>query len=157
MKQTLIISSEELRARAITILGALPLTPVHELVIRERQKNRSLDANALYWKWLTVIGNELGESKEEVHERYKDGFLVQIYERDNPEYAEMIQSLRSIWSQGMKTEAVSLRKKIVALTSTTTANVKQMTEYMQSIEHHAASLGIRLPHPEGLWLEAMGK
>lgn len=148
MKTTIILTGEDQRHHAIELIALLPLVPVCEVVIREHVRDRSASQNALYWKWLTVIGNELGESKEDVAERYKDGFLVQIYERDNPEYAEMIQSLRSIWSQGMKTEAVSLRKKIVALTSTTTATVKQMTEYMQSIEHHAASLGIRLPFNE---------
>lgn len=148
MKQSIIISSEELRNRASAILAALPLTPVHEVVIREHKKNRSLDQNALYWEWLTIIGNALGEQKEDVAESMKDKFLVQIYERDDTDYAEMVQSLRAIWLQGMKTEAVSLRKRIVALTSTTTANVKQMTEYLGCIEMSAAELGIKLPFPE---------
>jgi hypothetical protein len=148
MKDRIIIVSEEHRKRALTILEHLPLAPVHEVVIREHVKDRSAEQNALYWKWLTVIGNELGESKEDLHERYKDKFLVNIYERDNPDYAEMIQSLRNVWRNDMKAEAVNLRKKIVALTSTTTATVKQMTEYMTCIEHDAAGLAIRLPQPE---------
>ena len=148
MSQKIIIVSEEHRNRVLTIIKALPLEPLTEIIIQEHKRNRSVEANALYWKWLTIIGNELGESKEEIHERYKDKFLVQIYERDNPEYAEMIQSLRSIWQQGMKSEALNLRKRIVALTSTTTATVKQMSEYMTSIEHDAASLAIMLPHPD---------
>lgn len=148
MSQKIVISSEELRRRAITIVGALPLEPVQEVVIREYKRNRSAEANSLMWKWLTVIGNELGESKEDVHERYKDRFLVHIYERDDPDYAEMVQSLRAIWQKGMKVEAMALRKRVVALTSTTTANVKQMSEYMRCIELSAAELAIKLPFPE---------
>jgi hypothetical protein len=148
VKQTIVISSEELRNRAATILAALPLDPVHEIVFRVHKKNRSLVQNGLYWEWLTIIGNALGESKEDVAERYKDKFLVQIFERDDPEYAEMVQSLREIWKQGMKKEAVSLRKRIVSFTSTTTANVAQMSEYLENIERDATSLGIRLPSPE---------
>jgi hypothetical protein len=148
MKQSITIVSEQHRNRAIEIIKALPLEPAHVVDIRERKKDRSVDQNALYWKWLTIIGNELGESKEDVHERYKDKFLVNIYERDNTDFAEMIHALREVWRQGMKVEAAGLRKHIVSLTSTTTATVKQMTEYLQNIEHDAASLAIALPHPD---------
>ena len=148
MKQKIINISEEHRKRAMTILQSLPLEPHHEVIVREHKRDRSAEQNALYWQWLTIIGNELGEQKEEVAERYKDLYLVQLYERDNPEYAEMIQSLRAIYKQGMKAEAVALRKKIVSLTSTTTATVAQFGEYLESIERHAASLAIRLPLPE---------
>ncbi len=126
----------------------LPLSPVQEVITRDYKKDRSLNQNALYFKWLTIIGADLGESKETLHECYKDKFLVNIYTRDEPEYAEMIESLREVWKQGMKKEAIDLRKRIVALTSTTPATVAQMSEYMQNIDREAASLGIRLPHPD---------
>jgi hypothetical protein len=149
MKTTIILSSAELKRRAVAVIETLPLDgPVHEVVIRPYKKNRSLEQNAFYWDILTIIGNALGESKEAVAERYKDKFLVQIYERDDPEYAEMVQSLREVWKQGMKKEAVNLRKRIVSFTSTTSANVSQMAEYLTNIERDAASLGIRLPFNE---------
>jgi hypothetical protein len=148
LNQKIILLSDEHRNLALAIIKALPRVPMCEIIIQEYGKDRSKDQNALYWKWLTIIGNELGETKEDVHERYKDKFLVHIYERDNPEYAEMIQALRSVWQQGMKKEAVGLRKKIVALTSTTTASVKQMVEYMENVERDAAGLAIMLPHPD---------
>jgi hypothetical protein len=148
VKQKIIITSEEVRKRVLLIIESLPLEVAHEIEIREYKKDRSKDQNALYWKWLTVIGNELGETKEDVHERYKDKFLVHIYERDCPDYADMIQGLRAVWRHGMEKEALSLKKRVVELTSTSTATVKQMTEYLDSIEHDAASLAIRLPHPD---------
>ena len=148
MKRKIIIVSEEHRARAVAIINSLPLDPVQEIIIRERKKDRSADQNSLYWKWLTIIGNELGEGKEDLHERYKDKFLVQVYERDNDEYAGMIQALRNVYQHGLRQEALSLRRKIVSLTSTTTATVKQMAEYLQNIERDAATLAIRLPTME---------
>ena len=148
MKHKIAITSEELRNRVIEIVKALPLDLVHEVIIHEHKKDRSKEQNSLYWRWLTVIGNELGESKEDVHERYKGMFLVHIYERDCPDYADMIQSLRTVYKQGMHAEALALKKRIVELTSTSTATVKQMTEYLQSVENHAASLAIRLPQSE---------
>jgi len=147
MKAKLVIISPEVKARAVAIISALPLDVVHEVIIREYKKDRSAEQNALYWQWLTIIGNELGESKESVHEDMKGRFLCNIYERDNPDYAEMLNTLRTIYREGMRDEALSLNKKVIALTSTTTATVKQMSEYMAAIEHHAASLAIRLPFP----------
>jgi hypothetical protein len=148
VKNKIIISSEELRSRAFEVISAIPLTPPHEVIVREHKKDRSICQNSLLWKWYTIIAAELGESKEDVHERYKDKYLVNIYERDNPEYAEMVQSLRVVYQKGMKQEALSLRKRIVALTSTTTATVAQMSEYMTNVDRDAASLAINLPHPE---------
>jgi hypothetical protein len=146
---TIILKDESLRRRVLEVVGAIALDgPLMEVVVREHKKNRSLDANALYWKWLTVIGAELGESKDELHERFKEKWLVSIYERDDPDFADMLQSLRAVYRQGMRTEALALRKRIVVLTSTTTATVAQMAEYMQSVEHFAAETGIRLPFPE---------
>lgn len=148
MKQVFVITSDAIAERVIDAINKLDRSIPYEVTIKEYKRNRSLEQSALYWQWLTIIGNHLGESKEDIHERYKDVFLVNIYERDNPDYAEMIQSLREVWRAGMKDEAVSLRKRIVALTSTTTATTRQLSEYMDNIERDAATLSIRLPHPE---------
>lgn len=145
--RSFILRSPEIQARAAEYMRSRPICqdkPV-EVVFRDYAASRSAQQNALMWRWLTIIGNELGESKDAVHELYKDRYLVSIYERDNPEYAEMVQALRAVWQQGMKKEALDLRKRIVALTSTTTATVKQMSEYMNEIERDAVQLGIRLP------------
>jgi hypothetical protein len=150
MKDKILIFTQESIIKAINLIQALPLDSSYEVIIRKYKKDRSAAQNSLYWEWLTIIGKELGESKEDVHERYKSNFLVNIYERDNPDYAEMLQTLRNIYSDGMRDEALNLREKIVMLTSTTTANVQQMQEYLENIEHDAANLGIRLPFMEGL-------
>jgi len=147
MTRKIVIISEEHRNLTIAIIKALPLAPEHEIIIREHKKDRSAGQNALMWVWLTIIGAYLGESKDDLHERFKDKWLVSIYERDDPEYAEMIQALRAVWRQGMKKEALELRKRIVALTSTTTATVPQMAEYLAEMENFAMRVGVKLPSP----------
>ena len=156
MKQTIILKTEEDKKRASAVLAHLKLEPVHEVVIREHKKDRSAAANALMWCWLTIIANELGETKEEMHEIYKGKYLVNIFERDDKDFAEMIGTLRSMWQSGMKKEAEGLRKKIVSLVSTTQANTHQFSEYLESIEKDAASMNIVLPHPDDYYYEAMG-
>jgi len=148
MKAKVKIISELQRSHAIALIRELNFDVVHTVEIKEYKRNRSAEANALYWQWLTIIGNELGEPKEALHEKYKNDFLVNIYTRDDPEYGAMVQAIRDVWRYGLKAEAVGLRKKIVALTSTTGATTSQMSEYMTAIENHAATLSIRLPHPE---------
>lgn len=153
--QKLIINSNEIKSRALYIINNLDIDKPKEVLIHEYKADRSASQNSLMWKWLTIIGSELGESKDDVHERYKGKFLVHIYERDDIEYAETISSLRKLYLQD-KAVGADLFKKVVKLTSTTRANVKQMTEYLNDIELDARSLNINLPHPEDQYLLAMG-
>lgn len=46
-----------------------------QVLIGKRQKQRSLNANALYWLWLTVIEGETGQDKDELHDFFKTKFL----------------------------------------------------------------------------------
>ena len=147
MKKTEIIRTEKDINRLIEIIKAVPLEPVHKVDIKEYKRNRSLEQNALYWEWLTTIGSVFGNSKAVEHERFKEMFLVPIFTRDNEDYAEMIQAIVNIRKNHMCNEATALMKEIIRLTSTTDANVKQMSEYMTDIDRWAAEMGIRLPVP----------
>jgi len=153
MKQYLI--TEQDRTRIVDIVNRSPLGKTVD--ISDYKKNRSVAQHRLYWKWNTVIGEELGESKEEVHHRNKEKMLVPIYERDDDEYAATIETVRDVYRQGMEEKAKQLFTSIVKLTSTTKATVDQMAEYLTDIEYHAASLNIRLPRPDDLYNEALGK
>lgn len=143
MNQKLIINSEQVRSRAVHIIQGLPLDVVHQVCIKPYKRDRSAEQNALMWKWLTIIGAELGNTKDEQHDIYKLMFLVPIFIRDNQDYAEMWRTVSALGSY----EAM-LKREILKLTSTTQANVKQMSEYLDDIQRNAAELGIRLPAPE---------
>lgn len=55
------------------------------------------------------------------------------------------EAVKECRKQGLKTEADAMKKVIIKLTSTTKCDKKQMSEFMNAISGHAASLGIRLP------------
>ena len=144
---------EARKRRACEIISTADTNKVVE--IKDYKANRSASQNALMWQWTTIIANELGESKDDVHQRHKEKYLIPILERDDSEFAEMMEALRELHRQGLKQQAIFLHKRIVDMSSTTKLNVTQFTEYLNDIEHHAASLGIMLPHPSDYGL-AMG-
>lgn len=145
-----ILRTEQLKRRVVEVINLIPIEEdkIQEIIIRPYKRNRSKEQNAFLWTILGVIAREIGTTKDELHETYKERFLVPIYERDDPEYAQMMETVRDVWRKGMKTEARTLRKKVIGLTSTTNATVAQMQEYLNEIESHANSLGIFLPPME---------
>ena len=156
MKQSIILNSEETKRRAVAILAALPLEPCHEIVVREYKKDRSASQHSLYWLWMTVIANELGETKDEIHYRSKKTFLVPIFTRDDPDgYGAMIEAVKSVFKAGLKTMSKTMASQIVKLTSTTDCTVSQFTEMLNDIEKYYITLGIVLPHPEDRYIDAM--
>ena len=157
MKNKLIIRNPDIKETAIRLIESMPLEPLHQVEIREYHKDRTLAQNSLMWYWITIIAGERGEIKDDIHCEYKKKYLVPIFERDDPEYAKMIQAVRDVQKAGMQTEARHLADQIVKLTSTTDADVKQFTEYLNDMEHGANKQGIPLPHPEDRYYEAMGK
>ena len=157
MKHTFILRNEEVQKTAANFVFEMPIDPLHEVIIRPHKKDRTAAQNALMWLWFTTIAGEHGETKEDVHEQYKGQILVHIYERDNPEYAEMIETVRGIHRDGKIKQAKQLHKAIVKLTSTTRATVEQFTEYLNDIEKDAISKGIKLEHPEDRYNLAMGR
>jgi len=136
-------------------LEAQPEKPILEVIVKEHKKDRSVAQNRLMWNWITIIANELGMTKEDVHEDFKKRLLVPIYERDDDGYAEMINAIRKIYSDGFKSEALKMHNHIVKLTSTTAATVKEFSEYLNEIEKDSIEKGIILPHPEDMYAEAM--
>lgn len=140
-KQAIICRTGELKARALFIIGALPVEPVFEVIIREYKKDISAEQRGLYFRWMGIMGNEIGLTKNDMHLQCKEDHLVPIFTRDDQDYAEMVAAVRA-------TGRANMWKKIIKLTSITDANTAQMSEYMNEISREAAGLDIRLPHPD---------
>lgn len=125
-----------------------------EVIIRKPVLDRSLEQNKLYWLWMSVIGNELGNTKEEQADIYKGLFLIKIYvdterEQGKPgKYTELAKAMSTINGKVSDTEYQFIRKQVIAQISTTDASVKQMREYLNQIKAHAGMLNIALPLPE---------
>ena len=125
----------------------LEANKVWSVAIEEYQPQRTINQNSLMWKWETVIGNELGETKDEIHFRHKRDYLKPIYERDDPEFAETVEAVRAVHREGSPELARTLMDKIVRLISTTTAKKAQLSEFMDEIKGEARYLNITLPQP----------
>lgn len=155
MKKIFVIRDRDVISRVASYLEAQPLDPLLEISVTLHHKDRSIAQNSLMWSWITIIANEWGWTKDDVHEHFKKKHLVKIYERDEVGYASMIQSVRLIHTKGMKQEAKAMSKEIIRMTSTASATVKQFAEYLKDIERDMISKGFSLPHPED-YNSAMG-
>jgi len=93
--------------------------------ISKWKDDRSLRQNALYWKWLSIIGNDLGYHKNELHETFLDKFAP-------------IKTIRNL--EG---------KPVQKPTRSSEMSVEQMSDYMSQIDQLAATqLNMNLPRPE---------
>jgi len=156
MKIRLNINSPSAKVQATELIKNLPTDSSHEVLIRTRKKSRSADQNALYWYFITIIAGERGETKDAMHTEYRRRFLVHIFERDDSDYAAMIDAVRKVHKAGMVEESKFMANQIVELTSTTKAGVKQFAEYLRDIEQDAVEKGIYIPRREDIYYEAMG-
>lgn len=93
------------------------------LTIKTRKSRRSLNQNALYWEWVTIIGDYFGNTKDEMHTILKG--LV-----------------------GHKQEVKVGKKKFLIPKSTSNYTVGEMVEYMFNVKVWASQEGIVLPSPE---------
>jgi len=93
--------------------------------IKEDKDSRSTNQNNLYWEWISVIGNELGYTKDETHILLRDKFLG--YNEVTTKKGEAIKELKS----------------------TASMNVKEFAEYMEQVDMFIVKYGIILPRPNG--------
>ena len=120
--------ADPLQARRVGALvaGLSPDSGPWEVVIKKWRKQRTLSQNALYWKWLEIIGGEVGEDKDELHDIFREKFLP--------------------WEI---VEVCGVKKKRLTRTSDPDFVTNHMAAYMTHIERFAnTELGILLPHPE---------
>ncbi len=99
--------------------------------IKDDKDSRSVKQNRLYWEWVSVIGSELGYTKDETHVILRDKFLGY-------------------------TETTTKLSVIKELRSTTKLKVKEFKDYLEQIDILMSEYGIILPRPEDLYYESMG-
>jgi len=91
-----------------------------ELTIKPHKKNRSLEQNALYWKWMMICADELGYTKDGMHQTFMRELLAPII-IDTPSGDVMEYSTRKL-------------------------NVKEMSSYMEQVSFTAGEYGVKLPN-----------
>ena len=123
MKIPLIIRDEPMRASVCRLIAGLDLAKPWAVTVEPHKERRSLNANALYWKWVGLIAQETGNDPDTVHEVFKQKFLVP--------------------------EEISFMGEKVFYRSTARLDTGKMTDYMNRVYSFATSeLGILLPVPE---------
>lgn len=86
-----------------------------QVLIKERDSDRSLEQNARLWDLYTSVGGYLGYTPEEMHDLMGYKFLL--------------------------IEKYIGREKVTKVQSTTKLSVKHMAEYQEKIEAWASNLG----------------
>ena len=115
------IINENVRQNCINELKSLPLG---KWQVEIKKAKRTNNQNSLYWKWLSVISNDLGYTEDELHEGFKANFIGQDNGRD---------MFGNIY---------------IKPKSTTTLTTKEFSEYMNKIEVFAMGHELRLPQPD---------
>ena len=123
-----ILKSPAVQKNCIDHLLKYQLNGDIEVVFKKHKSTRSLNQNALMWKWYEVIGNDLGYDPEDLHEMVK----AKVF------------GTKELKTKSLEGESVVLT---VPNGSTTKLDTKGMTGFLEAIEMLAGDLNIVLPHP----------
>ncbi|MGI9503966.1 MAG: hypothetical protein ACR2RE_13035 [Geminicoccaceae bacterium] len=125
-----IIRDEKVQGNASAFVAGLNLEAgPWEMTVKKYKRNRSLEQNALYWRWLGIIHSETGQDSDDIHEVMMRKFLEPRLVNESPNDSEHIQ----------RVQVYSTRK----------LKVPEFTEYLDKVHAWAGStLGIALPLPE---------
>jgi hypothetical protein len=109
-----------------------PDVEVAVISISKNKPKRTELQNNLYWKWCTIIGGEIGYTKDEIHILLANKFLGRI--EVHTKSGEIVSSVRS--TKGLK--------------------VEEFTQYLNDIDMFSAEWSITLPRGED-YDNAMGR
>lgn len=125
--------------------------------VMDKDKARTSAQNALYWSWVTIVGNDSGLSKDEQHAQFKRNHLARIYLRDDPQFAEMVAAMSEYKKHATQAEYERMSQGVSRLMSTTKATTKQMSEYLDDIDKFYTAKGLSLPKPDDYqWIIGTG-
>jgi len=115
------------------------------------EESLSAKQRGLYWRWVSTICADTGDTKDDFHEQAKERIFLNIYLADAVNHQELIQLVETMKAVRMKipSEYPLIRKWIVKHVSHLDATVKNMKDVLKQLESEANSLGIRLPPPPG--------
>ena len=124
-REPYLIRDEAMRQRVSNLIDGLDLSKPWSVTVEPYKKRRSLSANGLYWKWVSIIADGTGNSDDDLHDALKDKFCP-------PREVQLGDDFRTI-------------------RSTANLGTKDFKDYMDKVYAFAtAELGILLPIPEEL-------
>ena len=119
-----VLKNDDVKKRAMNYIGSLGTHKPQLVEVKEYKSNRSTAQNRLYWSWVKVFSDYMGEDKDDLHEKFKASFL------------------------GVKEVTDFNGNTYVVPKSTANLGVRKFAEYLNKIELTAAKLELVLPIPE---------
>jgi hypothetical protein len=130
--KTFIIKNGEDKLRVAEYIKWINLDKPVSVEFKPYKPNRSKAQNRLMWKWIQIMGDDLGYEKDDLHAVLTVKFLGTV-------------------------DIEAMGEKISQPVSTSKLNVKEFSVYLGRIEVFShGELGILLPTGDDLYYEAMG-
>ena len=125
-----------------------------EVIVKNIDESITDAQRGLYFVWCGVIGADLGNTKDEQHQYFKERYLLNIYINDpvnHPEFIGIVDNMQVIKANCPEQYAAT-RALIIGGVSITAAKKLNMIDLLDEVDGMARSLNIRLPAPprEGL-------
>jgi hypothetical protein len=135
-----IIHDEGDLADFVRFLGNLQLPITVEWV---QGRDRTRDQNALQWLWATEAANQLGDrTPAEMQAEWKLRYGVPILRRDSMEF-------RRVYDRNLKGASYADKIELMGVIPVTSAlKVRQMVEYLDTIQRECLQNGILLTDPD---------
>jgi hypothetical protein len=128
-REPYIIRTEVQRDAIRDLVAKLDVSKPWSVTVDPYRKKRTNSQNNLYWKWISIVARETGNSKDDVHDAFKQMFCP-------PRVVKIGDDERSIYT-------------------TTKLTTQEMTDYINAVYAYATSeLGYLLPLPEEAHLAA---
>lgn len=117
--------------------------------LREIKLKRSLDANGLYWLWLTCLEKETGNLKDELHLLYRATYLTKSDEHiERILRPDLWRKLKKLIDEFHCFNGLNQIIDVIA-ESTTEQDTAQFSEYLKKIQIHArANMNVILLNQE---------
>ena len=124
------------------------------VVIDQKQSKRSEAQNKLYWLWVTQWAKHTGSDKDSEHIFFRRKFLARIFQRDDVgmyrETISVMNNLEQVLGLSENQLYDKIANEMADKMSTTEANTKQFTEYLNDIHAFCLKHGCYLNTPDDL-------
>ena len=131
------------RQEAIRIIQEMDLTKPKRLEWKDWRQRRGIDHNALSWVFYKLIGDYVGMTTDEAHADCKIRFGLPILFSSGSDYAyDVSLLLEGVSFYGLTVE--SQWRAITPIQVTSKFDTKQMSEYIESMQHYYGVQGLIL-------------
>ena len=139
------------RAVVMQVISKLELSAdqPYAVTIKIADESRSDKQNRLAFSWYQIMGAMTGHGKEHERAYCKLTYGIPILRRDDAEFNQFYNQALMHLTYEQQLKAMEY------LSVTSLMGVRQFAEYLTTVDNEAGLRGIRLPHPEDSYYEAL--